>query len=234
MKETPVNANRPSPAIDGLIVSCQARPGSPLRGPAVMSAMAEAAVRGGARGIRANGADDVRAIRAVVAVPIIGINKTSNRGPDQVYITPTAEAAAEVARAGADVIAIDGTSRHRPGGGSLGDLIRRIHEEWGLPVMADIDTARAGAQARAAGADLVATTLSGFTVETADPRRECPDVELVAELAAKLDCPVIAEGRYATPGQMSQALSAGAAAVVIGTAITNPEAITHSFAKALG
>lgn len=229
-----MSADRPAPAIGGLIVSCQARPGSPLRGPDVMCAMAQAAVRGGARGIRANGADDVRAIRAVVAVPIIGINKTPNRGPDQVFITPTVEAAAEVARAGADFIAIDGTGRPRPGGGSLGDLIRRIHEEWGLPVMADIDTARTGVQAREAGADLVATTLSGYTAETADARRDGPDVALVAELAAKLDCPVVAEGRYATPGQMKDALSAGAAAVVIGTAITNPEAITYSFARSLG
>lgn len=80
----------------------------------------------------------------------------------------------------------------------------------------------------------MATTLSGYTAETADGRRDGPDVALVAELAAKLDCPVVAEGRYATLGQLKDALSAGAAAVVIGTAITNPEAITHSFASALG
>lgn len=233
VEETPVSQGRLAPTIGGLIVSCQALPGSPLYGPAMMSAMAQAAVRGGARGIRANGPDDIRVIRAAVDVPIIGINKTSHRGPDQVYITPTVEAAADVARAGADIIAIDGTSRPRPGGGSLSDLISRIHEDWGLPVMADIDTIHAGIGAREAGADLVATTLSGYTAQTADARRDGPDLALVGELAAKLDCLVIAEGRYTTPDQMKAALSMGAAAVVIGTAITNPQAITRTFTEAL-
>jgi len=229
-----VSKGRPAPAIEGLIVSCQARPGSPLRGPAVMSGMAQAAVRGGARGIRANGPDDIRAIRAVVDVPVIGISKSSDRGPGKVYITPTAEAAAQVAQAGADVIAIDGTGRPRPGGGTLRDLIQRIHSDWSLLVMADVDAVDTGIRAREAGADLVATTLSGYTEKTADVHPDGPDLALVEELAAKLDCPVIAEGRYKTPDQMKAALSAGAVAVVIGTAITNPEAITRTFTELPG
>jgi N-acylglucosamine-6-phosphate 2-epimerase len=246
-----VSPRVPASAVRGLFVSCQAQPGSPLYGPAMMSAMAQAAVRGGAQGIRANGGDDVRAVRAVVHVPVIGIKKAANRGPDQVYITPDVAAAAEVAQAGADIIAVDGTGRPRPGGGSLAELIRRIHEEWGLLVMADIDTVGAGIGAREAGADLVASTLSGYTTRTlpqpppvAQPppaaqagppsvgRRE-PDLILVGELAARLDCPVVAEGRYATPDQLRAALSMGAAAVVIGTAITNPQAITQAFTDAL-
>src|SRR5215207_5933155 len=46
-----------------LIVSCQARESEPLRDPYIMAAMAQAAVMGGAVGIRANGADDIRAIK---------------------------------------------------------------------------------------------------------------------------------------------------------------------------
>jgi N-acylglucosamine-6-phosphate 2-epimerase len=39
-----------------LVVSCQAREDNPLHGPAFMTAMARAAIAGGAGGIRANGA----------------------------------------------------------------------------------------------------------------------------------------------------------------------------------
>ena len=46
----------------GLVVSCQAPDGSPLRDPALMTIMAIAARDGGAAAIRANGPDDVRAI----------------------------------------------------------------------------------------------------------------------------------------------------------------------------
>ena len=54
----------------GLIVSCQALPGEPLHGPHHMAAMARAAEEGGACGIRANGPDDIAAIRAVTRAPL--------------------------------------------------------------------------------------------------------------------------------------------------------------------
>jgi N-acylglucosamine-6-phosphate 2-epimerase len=219
--------------VRGLFVSCQARKGSPMTGAAVMTAMAQACVAAGATGIRANGYDDVHAIRAAVDVPIIGINKAPERGPGLVYITPTVESADEVARAGADVIAVDGTTRPRPGGGSLRELIDEIHKRWGLAVMADVDSVSAGVAAREAGADLVATTLSGYTTETnADPHSG-PDLQLVEDLVATLDCHVVAEGRYRTPADMRAALALGATAVVVGTAITNPGAIAETFVRAL-
>jgi N-acylglucosamine-6-phosphate 2-epimerase len=59
-----------------------------------------------------------------------------------------------------------------------------------------------------------------------------PDVALVARLAATLDCPVLAEGRYATPGQVAAAFDAGAHAVVVGTAISDALALTRAFAAA--
>ena len=80
------------------------------------------------------------------------------------------------------------------------------------------------------GAAAVATTLSGYTGPGAPPAG--PDLELVAALAARVDCPVVAEGRYASPEQVRAAFAAGAFAVVVGTAITNPVALTQRFAAA--
>ncbi|MFG1705066.1 N-acetylmannosamine-6-phosphate 2-epimerase [Nonomuraea sp. M3C6] len=212
-----------------LVVSCQATATSPLHGPGPMAMMARAAELAGAVAIRANGPADVAAIARAVQLPIIGINKTGDR--DGVYITPTLAAAAEVIRAGAALVALDGTTRPRPDGLTLAEQISAIHDEYGVQVMADVDGYEAGIAARESGADLVATTLSGYTGP--GPVPDEPDVELVAKLAATLGCPVIAEGRYTTPELFRAALDAGAYAAVIGTAITNPGAITQRFLRAV-
>lgn len=214
---------------DALIVSCQAPPGSPLRAPAHMAAMARAALAGGARAIRAEGPADIEAITRAVPLPVIGLRKLSVPGSD-VYITPTLESARDVVAAGADVVAVDATLRPRPDGASPEAFIGRLNRELGVPVLADVDTAEAGLRAREAGAAAVATTLSGYVGPTPTP--DGPDLDLVAELAARLDCPVVAEGRYATPAQVRAAFAAGAFAVVVGTAITNPLALTQRFAAA--
>ena len=203
-----------------LVVSCQAPPSSPFHGPAGMTLMARAVALGGAAGIRANGAADITAIRAAVDLPIIGIAKTGD--PDGVYITPTFAAAAPLAEAGASVIGLDATLRPRPE--PLPELIVRIHDELGVPVLADVDSLAAGVAAAAAGADYVATTLSGYT---GDPVPDEPDVDLVRGLAVELPGPIVAEGRYVTPEHVDAAFAAGATAVIVGTAITNPTAITR-------
>ena len=56
-----------------LIVSCQALPDEPLYSPFIMSKFAYAAKCGGAKGIRANSIEDIRAIKREVDLPIIGI-----------------------------------------------------------------------------------------------------------------------------------------------------------------
>jgi N-acylglucosamine-6-phosphate 2-epimerase len=212
----------------GLVVSAQAPSGSPLRDPSHMAAMAHAAEVGGARGIRAEGAGDVAAIKAAVDLPVIGLRKRELPGTD-VYITPELDDARELAGAGADAIALDATLRARPGGVTAADLIASVRAEVGLPLLADVDSVEAGLAARAAGAEAVATTLSGYTGGAA---AEAPDLELVRRLAAELDCPVLAEGRYASPAAVSAAFDAGAFAVIVGTAITDPVALTRSFAAA--
>ncbi|HEY8583712.1 MAG TPA: N-acetylmannosamine-6-phosphate 2-epimerase [Capillimicrobium sp.] len=208
-----------------IVVSCQARADSPLHGPGPMAMMARAAVEGGAAAIRANGPRDVAAIRAAVDVPILGIHKLGD--PAGVFITPTPDAAAEVVAAGAHAVAIDGTLRPRPDGRSLREHVAEIHERLGVVVMADCDGVESGLAAREAGADIVATTLAGYTGGGPPPDR--PDVDLVRTLAATLDCPIVAEGRYWTPEDVRDGFAAGADAIVVGTAITNPAAITRRF-----
>jgi N-acylglucosamine-6-phosphate 2-epimerase len=211
-----------------LVVSCQAQPGNPLQAPESMALMARAAAAGGAGAIRANGPLDVAAIRAVTTLPIIGIHKQGD--PAGVFITPTLDAAAGIVRAGADLVAIDGTLRPRPGGQPLADQIRGIHDELGVAVVADVDGLESGLAALEAGADLVATTLSGYTDGEVP---DWPDIALVRQLAGKLDCPVIAEGRIRTPEDVRAACEAGAYAVVVGYAITNPMDITARLVQAM-
>jgi N-acylglucosamine-6-phosphate 2-epimerase len=211
-----------------LVVSCQAGPGNPLNSPATMALMARAAEAGGAGAIRANGPEDIAAIRAVTSLPIIGLHKLGD--PAGVFITPTYDAAVAVVAAGADLVALDGTLRPRPDGQRLDEQILRIHDELGVPVLADVDTLDAGLAARAAGADLVATTLSGYTTGGTPTG---PDVDLVAQLAAKLDCPIIAEGRIRTSEDIRAVCAAGAYAVVVGTAITNPMETTRHLLNAI-
>ncbi|MET8550527.1 N-acetylmannosamine-6-phosphate 2-epimerase [Micromonospora zamorensis] len=211
-----------------LVVSCQAYPGEPMRTPDTMRRVALAAAKGGAAGIRAQGVADIAAIREAVDLPLIGLWKD---GDDDVFITPTLEHALAVARAGAHVVALDGTARPRPDGRTLGDTIAAVHELTGALVMADCSTLGEGIAAAAAGADLVGTTLSGYTAYTS--KQPGPDLDLVAQLATAIDVPVIAEGRIHTPAQAAQALRAGAWAVVVGTAITHPSTITGWFASAM-
>ena len=212
----------------GLIVSCQALSHEPMHGATIMARMALAAVEGGAVAIRANSPADVAAIRAAVTLPLIGLYKDDL--PDYpVYITPTLTHALAIAAAGADVIALDATARERPE--PLADLIAAIHQETGLPVMADISTEAEADAAVAAGADMVSTTMSGYTDYS--PQQAGPDLELVRVLAGRLTVPVLAEGRYHTPEQAAQALAAGATAVVVGGAITRPQEITRRFVEAI-
>ncbi len=217
----------------GLIVSCQAMPEEPFFGAHYMTAMACAALAGGAVAIRANGPEDIAAIRAAVVLPVIGLFKEDIPNCE-VRITPTIEHADQVAKAGADVVAIDATPRPRPAGVTAKQLIDHVHQRCGKAVLADVSTLEEGLQAAGWGADFVATTLSGYTAYS--PAQAGPDLGLLEQLATRLKparIPVIAEGRISTPEQAAQALLLGAHAVVVGGAITRPQWITAQFASAL-
>ncbi|UBU12976.1 N-acetylmannosamine-6-phosphate 2-epimerase [Nonomuraea gerenzanensis] len=222
-----------------LVVSCQAYPGEPMRDPDTMCRMAQAVAAGGAAGIRAQGLEDLRRIRAALDLPLIGLWKD---GDGDVFITPTLGHALAVAATGADIVALDGTRRPRPDGRTLARTIKAVHKRTGRLVMADVSTREEGLAAAEAGADVIGTTLAGYTpysrraggtsseVSQAPPG---PDLDLVAELAGELPVPLIAEGRYHTPEQAAEAVRLGAHAVVVGTAITHPATITRWFATAV-
>lgn len=193
-----------------------------------MARFARAAVDGGAAGIRAEGVEDVQAIRAAVAVPIIGIRK-SYAEDGRILITPSFESARELVAAGADLIALDCTARGQ-GYGAL-DRLRRIKAELRVPVLADIATLEEARAAEAAGADGVLSTMRGYTTDTAHIRNF--DAEFITELTRAVKVPVIAEGRIWTPAEARAAMAAGAFAVIVGTAITRPHEITRRFADAV-
>lgn len=216
-------------AIKGrLIVSCQASPGDAFYSPESMARFAAAAKAGGAAAIRANGPEDIAAIVRETGLPVIGIQKRTMED-GRVLITPSFEEAQALVDAGAAAVALDCTARGQRHGAL--DRLRRIREELGVPVCADVATEEEALAAAASGADYVLSTMRGYTEETARIRRFQP--EFVARLAAAVQAPVIAEGMIGTPEEARAALEAGALAVIVGTAITRPHEITRLFARAL-
>jgi N-acylglucosamine-6-phosphate 2-epimerase len=213
----------------GLVVSCQAAAGSPLDDAYIIGAFALTAEQQGAAGVRLNGAGHVAEARRRVRVPIIGIEKVVTPGSD-VYITPTFDVAGRVAASGADIVAVDATARPRPRGETAAELIRRVREELKRPVMADVDALDAGLRAADCGADIVATTLCGYTADSKGER--LPALDLVSQLAARLSVPVVCEGGVASPADVRRAFDAGAFAVVVGTAVTGVAQLVARFVAA--
>ena len=212
---------------DGLIVSVQPVDGGAMDHDSVVVAMASAAVDGGAQGLRIEGAKRLAAVRAALPnTPIVGIVK---RDFDEwpVRITTLFEDVEGLAKAGADIIAIDGTARPRPH--SFAELAKAAHDH-GCLVMADLSNEQEAIDCLRDGADIIGTTLSGYTGETPIP--EEPDFPLL-ETVAKMDCFVVAEGRFSTPELCQAAIEHGADCVTVGSALTRLELMTELFSKAV-
>lgn len=218
----------------GLIVSVQAPEGSPLRDPAVIAAMAEAALANGAVGVRLESPEHIGAVRRrCPQALIVGLwKRTYAESP--VYITPGWAELAAVWAAGADVVALDATDRPRPGGESLEDLVARAEQELGAPLMADIDSLANGQRAAALGCRWIGTTLYGYTEATA--AAPPPAWDLVAALRASLppERLLICEGGIASGEQARRALDLGADAVVVGTAITGVDLQVAAYVRRMG
>ncbi len=208
----------------GLIVSVQAYAESVLNTPEAIALLARCAVENGAVGVRIEGARRIAAVRTAVAVPIIGIIKCSYPGFDP-FITTTREEIAAVAEAGADIVAFDATERSRFGGASVRDLVEAA-QAAGLVAMADCSVEGDAQEAIVANADIVATTLAGYT--SASAGRDLPALDLLAWIARRHPFPVC-EGGVGDPAAATAAFALGASAVVVGTAITNVDALVRRF-----
>lgn len=212
----------------GLIVSCQAKPGSALDDPAIIAAFARAAQDNGAVAVRIQGVANLRAVRSLVSIPMIGLIKQTYEGFEP-YITPTANEVDAILAAGADVVAFDATHRPRPLGQLLQVLIETVHRGGAL-AMADCATVRDGEHALALGTDITASTLTGYTKETA--AEPLPALDVVRGLRG-VGGFVICEGGIHSPQVGRDAINAGADAIVVGTAITNADWLVEQFAAAL-
>ncbi|SMP04575.1 N-acetylmannosamine-6-phosphate 2-epimerase [Shimia sagamensis] len=211
----------------GLVVSCQPVENGPMDRPDIILAMAQAAIAGGAVGVRVEGADNVAAVRAGLCFPIIGIVKR-DLSDSPVRITPWVQDVVDLAKAGADVIAYDATDRVRPI--SAAEILGTILSHNCL-AMADCATFADASAAATGGAQILGSTLSGYTAETETDSRG-PDLKLVSDLR-QLNRFVMAEGRYDTPQMARMALEAGADCVTVGTVLTRLEVNTAKFHEAL-
>jgi putative N-acetylmannosamine-6-phosphate epimerase len=212
-----------------LIVSCQASKGDPLDNLDALCRLAASVLRGGPGGLRAEGSQCVAAFRQLTSLPIIGLVKTHD-STGEVYITPGFAAAKAVSDAGADIIALDCTRRRLSEAEPWPGLIARIHSELGRVVCADVATLEDALLAHAANADIIATTLRGYTADTKNIHSV--DWPFVESLASTLSVPVVLEGHVTSPDEVRRALQMGVHAVVVGSAITRPQTITERFVAA--
>lgn len=209
----------------GLIASCQPVDDGPMDKPKIVAAMAQASVIGGAAGIRIEGVENLKATRPTVQVPIIGIVKRDL--PDSpIRITPFLHDIEALAKAGADIIAVDGTRRPRPV--ELESAVKKIHE-LGCLAMADCSNLEEGLHCQKLGFDIIGSTMSGYTGGLV-PKE--PDYQLVKDLK-KAGCRVMAEGRYNTPELAKTAIEIGADFVTVGSALTRLEHLVSWFAAAV-
>lgn len=214
-----------------VIVSVQAMPNEPLYAEPAMNAMMKSVINGGAGAIRVAGVRDIKNAKNFFNIPVIGITKPEvipKNYKEIVYITPTVKDVLAIIDAGADIVAFDGTVRKRPNGEKIEDLIKYIHVNKKL-AMADVATLEDGMYAKEAGADILSTTLAGYTLESASSPSDGPDFGLLEQLIKTTAMPVILEGRIWEPWQVDKAFELGAHSVVIGSAITRPQLITKRF-----
>lgn len=217
-----------------IVVSCQATPGEPLymKDQSIMYLMARAAKQAGAKMIRTSSVRDIVEIKDETGLPVIGLIKREYPGYTG-RITMTMREVDECMEAMADIVSIDCTFNERADGLTPGEFLGQVKAKYpNIIIMADCATLEEAVAAYEAGADLVGSTMNGYTPQTRDCKGD-PNYELVRQMVAALPCPVIAEGRVHTPEQARKMLEIGAWAVVVGGAITRPLEIANRFMAAV-
>jgi len=214
-----------------LIVSCQAEGDSPFNSPEGVTMFAKAAVLGGASAIRSEGIEKTKMIIEHLNVPIIGLVK-SKFEDGSVRITGSFKDVEDLISIGTHIIAIDGTFRERENL-SGPDFIKTVKSKFNFLIMADIAKLDEAIACEQSGADLISTTLNGYTSETISDKIKEPNYDLVSQLVKRIKKPVVAEGRINTPEAAKKMIELGAYAVVVGTAITRPHIITSWYVDAI-
>lgn len=216
-----------------MIISCQAVKGEPLyvEEKSIMYLMARAAKQAGAPAIRTSSIRDVVAIKEETGLPVIGLIKVTYPGYES-YITPTMKEVDELKEAGADVIALDCTLRKRGDGKTISQFMEEIRQRHpDIILMADISTYEEGINAWKCGADMLSTTMSGYTPYS--PQKDEPDYQLMQQLVRDVSIPVIGEGKIHNPDQAVKAFQTGVWSIVVGGAITRPLEIASRFMDAI-
>ena len=208
---------------NSLIASCQPIPKGPLDTSAFILASAKASIVGGAKALRIEGFKNLKIIKKNIKIPVIGIKKRNLKN-FPVIITPLLSDVERLSMLGAEIIAFDATLRNRPV--STEKLISKIHSCKKI-AMADCSNVIDAINAIENGADILSTTLSGYTSKKLPPKN--PDFKLLKKLIKQFKVPIIAEGRFNTPVFYKKAINYGAHAVVVGTALNRIELITKSF-----
>lgn len=218
-----------------IIVSSQAQKNEPLYNEIAMNALIETiVVLGKTDCLRLAGARDVKNTKEKFgdSVVVIGITKPDIipvNYKELVYITPNIEDANSLIEAGADIIAFDATKRERKT--SVLELINFIHSKNKM-AMADIAEFNEAKEAYELGADIISTTLSGYTKNT-ENAPDAPDFNLLQKCVKELKCPIILEGKTKDYKDVKHAFELGAYAVVIGSMVTRPHKIIEEFKKGL-
>ena len=214
-----------------ILVSCQGT-NEPFYLPEHMLMMAKAAYAGGCAGFRANTPKNIKAIKEVFPdVPLIGIYKIVE-GDSEVYITPNMEAVEDLRKLDCEIIALDATNRQNYRGQYAWEFLAEVKAKYpDQCLMADIDTIESAKLAVQAGANIIATTMAGYTADSAE-FKNCANFGLLTQIKEEYpDKFVLAEGKIWTLDDAQKAFDSGADCIVIGTAITNPLAITERFVK---
>lgn len=186
-------------------------------------ALARASVDEGVQCLRIEG--DATGPCRSLGVPVMGLVKRTYEDSG-VYITPTRHEVEFLVNTGCEAVALDATQRSRPAGETVEGLVWLVHDA-GRIAIGDCDTEESALAAQDAGCDFVSTALAGYTENRA--ATQGPDWELLDQMVGLCRVPVLLEGRVGGPADAVRAVRAGAAAVVVGSALNDSRRLTRGF-----